>query len=74
MCLYLQANHGIFNVIPVVVFVLTVDPIVMSGATPQPEWVSNNNVLQLEPRPMLSTVDITTNFPLNIGNSFHPLH
>jgi hypothetical protein len=67
---YIQANRRTFNVIPVVVFILTVGPIVMSGATPQPQWVSGNGVLRPESQHVLSTMDITTNFPPNTGNKF----
>jgi hypothetical protein len=59
-------------VTPVVVFILMVDPIVMLAATAQPQWVRGNGVLRPEYRPVLSTMDITNNFPPNIGNKFIP--
>jgi hypothetical protein len=59
-------------VIHVVVFILTVGTIVMPGTTQQPQSVSGNGVLRPEFRPVLSTVDITTNFSPNIDNNFIP--
>ena len=63
MCPYIQANDGIFDVIPVVIVLLTVDSTVMTGGAPHPQWVGDNGVFQPELPP---------NLPPNKGNRFIP--